>query len=120
MKVVRIDEAERYEPEPDWRRISLCAESDISIEHFTKPPGHSSPLHGHSNAQVLVVLSGRLLIWTEEEGEIELGEGDAAYIPADEPHVVTNPLGAPSVGIDIFVPGRTFDFWTKRRKTGAS
>lgn len=119
MKVVHIDRAERYEPEPDWKRLSLCAESGISVEHFTKPPGHASPLHDHPNAQVLVVLSGRLAIRTDADGEIELGPGDAAYIPGGEPHVVTNPLGVPSVGIDIFVPGRSFDFWTKRREAGA-
>jgi len=26
---------------------------------------------------------------------------------------VTNPLDQPSSGIDIFVPGRSFDFWLK-------
>jgi hypothetical protein len=29
---------------------------------------------------------------------------------------VTNPLDEVSVGIDIFVPGRSFDFWRKRGK----
>ena len=119
MKVVHIASAERYEPEPDWRRLSLCAEREISVEHFTKPPGHASPPHEHPSAQVLVVLRGRLAVQTEADGEIVLGEGDAAYIPGGEPHVVVNPLGVPSVGIDIFVPGRSFDFWTKRGKAGA-
>ena len=38
MKVVRFDKAESYEPEKDWKRVSLCNEADISVEHFVKPP----------------------------------------------------------------------------------
>jgi quercetin dioxygenase-like cupin family protein len=46
-----------------------------------------------------------------------LEEGDAAYIPGNEPHVVKNPLDKPSMGLDIFVPGRAFDFWLKRKQS---
>lgn len=116
MKVIRFDEAETYEPEEAWRRVSLCCEADISIEHFVKPPGHASPRHQHPNTQVLVVLKGRLSVVTENDGEQQLAEGDAAYIPGDEMHVVKNPLDTECVGIDIFVPGRDFNFWLKRRK----
>ena len=115
MKVVHFQEAESYEPERDWKRVSLCSEDDISVEHFVKPPGHASPRHEHPNAQVLVVLNGKLSIITENDGEQELIEGDAAYIPGGEPHVVKNPSDRPSSGIDIFVPGRSFDFWLKRK-----
>ncbi len=118
MKIVHKEKARSYEPEPDWRRLSLCSENDVSVEHFVKPAGHASPLHDHPNAQVLVVLQGKLSIFTERDGEQELGEGDAAYIPGGEPHVVTNPLDRPSAGIDIFVPGRSFDFWLKRKARG--
>jgi hypothetical protein len=38
------------------------------------------------------------------------------FLPGDEPHIVTNPLDDVPVGIDIFVPGRAFDFWRKRGK----
>jgi quercetin dioxygenase-like cupin family protein len=114
MQVIRFDKAERYEPETDWKRVSLCSEKDISIEHFVKPPGHASPHHDHPNAQVLIVLDGKLTIFTEEDGEIEFSKGDAAYIPGGQAHTVKNPLDCPSVGIDIFVPGRSFDFWLKR------
>jgi quercetin dioxygenase-like cupin family protein len=116
MKVVRFNSAQSYEPEKEWKRLSLCNEADISIEHFIKPPHHASPLHEHANAQVLVVLKGKLAILTEESGEQVLEEGDTAYIPADEPHVVKNLLDTPSIGLDIFVPGRSFDFWLKRKK----
>jgi quercetin dioxygenase-like cupin family protein len=117
MKLARFNEAENYEPERDWRRVSLCAEEDISIEHFTKPAMHASPRHEHPNAQVLVVLKGRITVATDEQ-ELSAGEGDAIYIEGDVPHVVTNPLETPAVGLDIFVPGRSFDFWLKRKAAG--
>jgi len=114
MKVIRFDNAESYEPEKDWRRVSLCSQEDISIEHFVPPAGHASPRHEHPNAQVLIVLKGKLTITTDDD-EQELSENDAVYIPGDETHVVANPLKEPSVGIDIFIPGRSFDFWLKRK-----
>lgn len=63
---------------------------------------------------MLVVLKGRLTIATDAAGEETLDEGDAVYIPSNEPHTVSNPLDVTCVGIDIFVPGRSFDFWSKR------
>ena len=117
MKVIHFNEAESYEPEKDWKRTSLCSENDISVEHFIKPPGHASPRHEHPNAQVLVVLKGTLTIFTDNDGEQELAEGDAAYIPGGELHVVKNPLDQPSTGLDIFIPGRSFDFWLKRKQS---
>ena len=114
MKVIRFDTADTYEPDKDWKRVSLCSEEDISIEHFEKPPGHASPKHGHPSAQVLIVLGGQLSITTDADGEALLGEGDAVYLPGNEEHVVKNPLDVTCVGIDIFVPGRPFDFWLKR------
>jgi quercetin dioxygenase-like cupin family protein len=116
MKIIRYSTAENYEPEENWKRVSLCNEKDISVEHFVKPPHHCSPLHEHQNAQVLIVLEGKLAVITDKEGEQILDKGDTAYIPGDEPHIVKNVLDHPSVGIDIFIPGRSFDFWLKRKK----
>jgi quercetin dioxygenase-like cupin family protein len=115
MKVVHFTQAEKYEPEKDWKRVSLCSERAISVEHFTKPPAHASPKHHHPNIQVLVVLKGKIVITTDTETQ-ELNAGDAAYIPPQTSHVVKNPLQKPSVGLDIFVPGRSFDFWKKRKQ----
>ena len=114
MKVIHFDRAESYEPQKGWKRVSLCSQDEISVEHFVKPPGHSSPRHAHPNAQVLIVLKGKLVITTEADTQ-ELAANDAVFIPGDEPHIVTNPLDEASVGIDIFVPGRSFDFWRKRK-----
>lgn len=117
MKVVRFNNAETYEPEKDWKRVSLCNQDDISIEHFVKPPKHSSPKHSHSNAQILIVLKGKLEIWTKEDGGVVLDEMDTAYIDGNQEHIVTNPLEDEiSVGLDIFVPGRSFDFWLKKKE----
>jgi len=115
MKVIQFDSAENYEPEKDWKRVSLCSQDEISIEHFVKPPGHASSRHDHPNAQVLIVLKGKLVITTDDD-EQELAENDAVFIPGNETHIVSNPLAEPSIGIDIFVPGRSFDFWLKRKK----
>jgi len=115
MKVTRFGDARVCEPEQGWKRLSLCNEKDISIEHFVKPAGHTSPRHVHPNAQVLVVLKGQLSIITDS-GEQILDEGDAAYIPGGEPHAVGNLLTEASVGLDIFVPGRSFDFWLRRKE----
>ena len=115
MKVIRFDDAERYEPEPNWKRVSLCSEPDISIEHFFKPPHHASPRHEHPNAQVLFVLRGEIWIKTDEDGEQRVEEGDAAYIPGGQAHVVENRLSETTVGLDIFVPGRDFKYWLKMK-----
>jgi quercetin dioxygenase-like cupin family protein len=113
VEVVRFRQAEQYEPEKNWKRVSLCSQKDISVEHFIKPPGHASPRHAHFNAQVLLVLEGKLTVTTDDAEQL-LEVGDAVYIPGNEPHVVKNPLQQPSVGIDIFVPGRLFNFWLKQ------
>ncbi len=115
MKIIRFNTAENYEPEKDWKRVSLCNEKDVSIEHFVKPPHHSSPLHDHPNAQVLVVLDGKLSVSLNGNEEEIIEKGDAVYIPGNEPHIVKNVLDIPSVGLDIFVPGRSFDFWLRRK-----
>jgi quercetin dioxygenase-like cupin family protein len=115
MKVIHFNEAESYEPEKDWKRASLCNEKDISVEHFLKPPNHASPSHQHPNAQVLIVLKGKMSVINEKGENYVLEKGDAIYIPESEIHIVKNVLDEPSIGIDIFVPGRSFDFWLKRK-----
>ena len=115
MKVVHFGEAESYEPEPDWRRVSLCSEPGVSIEHFVKPARHASPVHRHPQAQVTVVIKGRMIV-RANDGDAVLGEGDAAFFPGDEPHAVENDLDEPSISIDVFAPGRSFDFWLRRKR----
>jgi len=114
MKVIHIDQAESYEPQPDWRRASLCDVPSVSIEHFIKPPGHASPMHEHPQEQVTLVLSGQMRVVSVRDGEAVLGPGDTAYFAGGEPHQIVNDLDVPSVGVDIFCPRRAFDFWRRR------
>jgi quercetin dioxygenase-like cupin family protein len=113
LKVVRLAEAESYEPEPGWIRSSLCDEGLLSVEHFVKPPGHESPIHVHPQAQLLVVLEGRLVV--EVDGQrLVLERGDSAFFPGGEEHRVRNDGETDAAGLDIFAPGRDFGFWRKR------
>ena len=114
MEVIRLKNADKYEPQENWVRSNICSQSDISLEHFVKPPHHSSPTHSHSNSQVLYVLKGSIIVQTES-AEQSLETGDCAYIPADEVHTVINPLNDVSIGLDIFIPGRSFDFWLNKK-----
>ncbi len=114
MKVIHFDSAETYEPEPDWKRVNLCGETEVSIEYFVKPPRHASPLHEHPQSQVTVITKGKMIVRTADGEEALLSEGDSAYFPGGERHLIENALDTPSIGIDIFTPARSFDFWTKR------
>lgn len=115
MKVIHLIEAEKYEPEKGWMRAGTCSERSVSVEYFIKPSRHSSPLHQHPQEQVCVVLKGKMRVTGAGGQESLLGPGDAAYFESDEPHSIENALDEESVGVDIFVPGRSFDFWLKRK-----
>ncbi|MGC8502501.1 cupin domain-containing protein [Desulfurella sp.] len=115
MKVVFFEKANFYEPQKDWKRTSLCNEQEISIEYFIKPPNHASPEHKHENAQILVVLKGKMSIKTQNS-EVILSQNDCVFIEPNEIHTVTNVLSEISIGLDIFVPGRDFNFWLNKLK----
>ncbi len=113
MKPIFFKSAQSYEPQKDWKRTSLCNEESISIEHFVKPPHHSSPEHFHPSAQILVVLKGKMSV-KNQDSEVVLSENDCVYIEPNEMHTVVNVLDEPSIGLDIFVPGRDFSFWLNK------
>lgn len=115
MKVIRFSEVETTEPNEGWVRKSVCNDKAISIEHFEKPPHHSSPDHSHPNSQILYVLKGQLQIETESDS-ILLNEKDTVFIESNEVHKIVNPTDVISIGLDIFVPGRSFDFWKNKTK----
>lgn len=114
MKVVRVTDAEKCEPQRGWMRASTCNEKNISLEYFVKPPGHSSPTHHHPEEQVCVVIRGKMRVKGAGGEESLIEPGDAAYFESNEPHAIENALDDESAGVDIFVPGRSFDFWMKR------
>jgi quercetin dioxygenase-like cupin family protein len=115
MKVIRFNEADEVEPQKSWLHKSMCNDKVISIEYFEKPPKHSSPFHSHSNSQILYVLSSKLQIDTESESQI-LDQNDSVFIDSNEIHKIVNPTDEISVGLDIFIPGRSFDFWEDKLK----
>ncbi|MDL5363072.1 cupin domain-containing protein [Halalkalicoccus sp. NIPERK01] len=112
MRHVEFDDAERYEPEEGWGRRALAGSEGFSFEWFEKPPGHSSPMHDHENEQVCLCLEGELTVHTEEE-TVTLGEYDSVWLDAWESHRVENTGEERAVGLDVFAPGRSFDFWTE-------
>ena len=131
MEAVPFDQAETYEPEAGWRRVAMAGSEAFSFEWFEKPPGHSSPMHDHENEQVCLVLQGELTVYTEgdSEGEREANDGteeagagdevtlgpyDSVWLAPWEPHRVENTGTERAVGIDVFAPGRSFDFWLDR------
>ena len=113
MREVNFDDAASYEPEQGWRRVEMAGSDAFSFEWFEKPPGHSSPMHDHENEQVCLVLAGELTIHTEDD-EVTLGQYDSVWLDAWERHRVENAGDELAVGLDVFAPGRSFDFWTDR------
>jgi quercetin dioxygenase-like cupin family protein len=114
MEIVRHEEAESYEPDEGWRRVSLAGSELFSFEWFEKPPGHSSPMHDHENEQVCMVLEGELTLHRESGESMTLGRYDSAWIESWESHAVENEGVTTAIGLDVFAPGRSFDFWTDR------
>ncbi|PSQ03549.1 cupin domain-containing protein [Halobacteriales archaeon QS_4_69_31] len=115
MERVSFADAESYEPDAGWRRVALAGSDDASLEWFEKPPGHSSPTHDHENGQVCLVLEGELTVHTEDDAAT-LGQYDSVWLDPWEPHRVENTGDETAVGLDVFVPGRSFDFWTDREE----
>jgi quercetin dioxygenase-like cupin family protein len=113
MRPVTVDDAPRYEPEDGWERRSLADADAVSVEWFTKPPGHSSSTHDHDNEQVCLCLAGELTVYAGDESTV-LGEHDAVHLAGGEPHRVENTGAETAVGLDVFAPGRPFEFWRDR------
>jgi len=113
MDHVPFDEAETYEPEAGWQRVALAGSNKYTFEWFEKPPGHSSPMHEHENEQVCICLEGELMLHTESD-TVTLEQYDSVHLDGWESHRVENVSEERAVGLDVFAPGRGFDFWTDR------
>lgn len=113
MRPVEFDETETYEPEDGWRRVSLAGSDQFSFEWFEKPPGHASPMHSHENEQVCVVLEGELTVITQND-ETTADTYDSVFLESNEEHKVVNTGEGTAIGLDVFAPGRSFDFWLER------
>lgn len=113
MQYQSYEGAETYEPDEGWKRVSMAGSDQFSFEWFQKPPGHTSPFHDHQNEQVCICLQGELLVETESD-EVTLEQYDSVWLDSWESHRVENPGDEMAHGLDVFAPGRSFDFWTDR------
>jgi quercetin dioxygenase-like cupin family protein len=102
MKIITKSRGEAYQPEPDWKRVSLAGSSNVSVEYFEKPAGHTSPLHTHPSEQVTILLQWHMKVVNGAREEAILGMGDSAYFEANEPHRIENPTEILAIGVDIF------------------
>jgi quercetin dioxygenase-like cupin family protein len=114
MEKVAFDEAQQYEPGDGWKRTELAGSDVFSFEFFEKPPGHSSPMHDHENEQVCLLLEGEVTVYTEDDETI-LTQNDSVWLKPWEGHRVENTGDTTARGVDVFVPGRPFDFWLDDR-----
>ena len=115
MEAVQFNNGRTYEPEEGWRRIKLAGSERFTFEWFEKPSGHSSPMHDHENEQVCIVLEAELTVHTETESGT-LGPYDSVRLDTWEEHRVANTDDERAVGLDVFAPGRSFDFWMEREE----
>ncbi len=116
MNIVKNIDGETYQPDPGWKRVALAGSDNISVEYFEKPPHHSSPMHSHPQEQICIAISGRIRVINENDEESVLQSGDSAWFAPNEPHRVENAGDSLAIGIDIFVPARSFDFWMNKIK----
>ena len=57
---------------------------------------------------------GELSVETEDGETATIGPYDSVRFESDEPHIVANQTEEQAIGIDVFAPGRSFDFWLNR------
>jgi len=73
--------------------------SGICMHLLTIPPGGRAKAHKHEHHETAIyVLEGEAKMWFGEKLEqvMEVKEGDLVYIPANVPHLPTNPTGKPT------------------------
>ena len=69
---------------------------EYGLRHFAAEPGGEIPIHNHFYHQTMYILTGRFECWqfdreTDERlSKVEVGPGDAVYIPSMEPHGMKN------------------------------
>jgi uncharacterized RmlC-like cupin family protein len=73
--------------------------SGICMHLLTIPPGGRAKAHKHEHHETAIyVLEGEAKMWFGEKLEqvMEVKTGDLVYIPANVPHLPTNPTGRPT------------------------
>lgn len=110
MELSRLEEAPSYEPTAGWKRVSLASHEEFNVESFEKPPGHASPMQEHEHEQVSIVFQGELTMDTGDD-EYVLGPFDTVYLESNDPHSFENTGDTTAMGVDIFAPPRSKDYW---------
>jgi quercetin dioxygenase-like cupin family protein len=64
---------------------------------------------------VCLCLEGELTVATEDDS-VTLQKNDSVLLESNETHRVENTGDELAVGLDVFAPGRSFDFWTDREE----
>lgn len=86
-----------------WTDGALCTTGSVLR------PGAIVPAHVHdTDAQVTIVISGRIGTWVDGEAEV-LGAGGYAHRPAGRPHSIFNPFAEPARFLELTSPGERFE-----------
>ena len=93
------------ECKPDVER-AVWDGGPFTVVRYRYQPGACFPSHHHDNAQITIVLSGRIRFHIEGE-EFALGPGEAIYIPAGVPHFAeVDQASEPVLSLNVFHPPR--------------
>ncbi len=76
-------------------------------------PRGGPPRHVHDFDELVVVLSGNLLLELDGRAQ-ELGAGDAAWMPAASPHTFANPSDEPVHVLGLAAPDGILDLFADR------
>jgi len=87
----------------EWTDGALCTTGSVLR------PGAIVPAHVHdTDAQVTIVVSGRIGTWVDGEAQV-LGPGGYAHRPAGLPHSIFNPYEEPARFLELTTPGTRFE-----------
>lgn len=123
MYVHKFEENQLEKLEEGWFRTDLGGEElwkdwkAVSVEYYEKKPGLMSSFHTHPNKQVTLLFQGKIRVYTKEQKTI-LQKMDSVFFEVNEPHKMEILGNHKATGINIFVPGRSPDFWDKRKQKG--
>lgn len=86
-----------------WTDGAICTTGSVLR------PGAIVPAHVHdTDAQVTIVISGRIGTWVDGEADV-LGPGGYAHRPAGLPHSIFNPFEEPARFLELTSPGERFE-----------
>ncbi len=110
--VVRADDSRRrLDP---FRVLVDGRDSDGRLAVYTGMlPRGGPPRHVHDFDELVMVLSGRLLLELDGQAH-DLGPGDAAWMPSGSRHTFANPSDEPVNALGLAVPDGILDLFADR------